>query len=786
MDKKSFLEFIDGKNIDIGNDQYISDPYIKIPLIQRDYVEGRKKENKKLEGENFLNIIFDTIQEKELMLDYIYGNIKKEEKGNREIWCFTPLDGQQRLTTLFLLYWYIGRIELEEKECIELMDKLKRFSYETRVSSKDFCMMLCDIGKQDTKDENNIGVKKLIQGKKEFYYDYNLDPTISSMLEILDKIEELYKKNNQYYYEKLENIKFSLLIMNNYGLTDELYIKMNARGKKLTDIENFKADFIEFIHKKNGKENFKFNKSKYNKRDCEYIEKFIWKFDNEWTDYLWENVCGKEKRKIDQYFKRIIYIYFLILYDIRNIDNKTKFIEDDKRIYISDFNDYDTFSFFEELIDNKETLERLERFLDCFLFSYKDIKDYSIPIWDNEYDFCSFNDKDNNESSIPYEKLLNIVAVELYINKSKKIIYNKEKGFFSLNSEVKDNIKDSNFDDFRKWMRVANNIIYNSDVDSDIAYKSCLRVIIKLSDHVDDIYNYLATTNDSYDSSKNQIEEEKLKCKLIIDNTNEEYENRFIDLESNSFLKGQIYFILDNNIKYKVLEKRSKMWEVIFNREYKFEKKSNGRDLLLIKNLILISLQGDTNMEYKIVDFDESEHYLKKALRSNKEYQKLFITMIDKVNENEVKELLKNNIKQVKSELSKMIINNDELIKWTLNNNGKGRYYYKNRDNQFSVGSTRASSQWVSLNTNRFKIQTFLFDESYNCDKRLENTNFVVCENSVFYKDDKEIVLKRDGTIEYKKGDKNFEQIKINYINDEDPVYGFKQWYNKKKKNNGG
>ena len=35
------------------------------------------------------------------------------------------------------------------------------------------------------------------------------------------------------------------------GLSDDLYIKMNARGKQLTDFENFKADLVGYIKNEN-------------------------------------------------------------------------------------------------------------------------------------------------------------------------------------------------------------------------------------------------------------------------------------------------------------------------------------------------------------------------------------------------------------------------------------------------------------------------------------------------------------------------------------------------------
>ena len=45
------------------------------------------------------------------------------------------------------------------------------------------------------------------------------------------------------------NIEFYKLSLDNFGLTDDLFIKMNARGKKLTTFEIFKSDMIAAIKK---------------------------------------------------------------------------------------------------------------------------------------------------------------------------------------------------------------------------------------------------------------------------------------------------------------------------------------------------------------------------------------------------------------------------------------------------------------------------------------------------------------------------------------------------------
>ena len=110
---------------------------IQIPMIQRDYAQGREEE---VEIRNrFLKSIFNAlVKDENLELDFVYGSIKELDKKIH----FIPLDGQQRLTTLFLLHWYIGNRELKDEEQGMLLATLKGFTYATRSSARDFCEKL--------------------------------------------------------------------------------------------------------------------------------------------------------------------------------------------------------------------------------------------------------------------------------------------------------------------------------------------------------------------------------------------------------------------------------------------------------------------------------------------------------------------------------------------------------------------------------------------------------------------------------------------------------------------
>lgn len=80
---------------------------IRLPRIQRGYVQGRKDEKGIGIRRNFAPALVDAIfGGNELSLDFIYG-VAEEDSGEGQ--SLLPLDGQQRLSTLLLLAWLCGK-----------------------------------------------------------------------------------------------------------------------------------------------------------------------------------------------------------------------------------------------------------------------------------------------------------------------------------------------------------------------------------------------------------------------------------------------------------------------------------------------------------------------------------------------------------------------------------------------------------------------------------------------------------------------------------------------------
>ena len=296
---------------------------IVIPMIQRDYAQGRENPEACRVRSRFLDALYQGVAKKPVVLDFVYGDIGKDG-------VMTPLDGQQRLTTLFLLHWYAAKREQLPYQAYKF---LENFSYETRYSARDFCQKLirdfcpgpgsCIYkgldsparqpdgnagGRQGKRPEGEIGEMQgnLPEGTKGrlsdeiidqhwFPLDWKCDPTISAMLVMLDDISEKFSSIKNL-WERLSGnaISFYFLPIKDMGLTDELYIKMNSRGKPLTMFEHFKAELERELSGMGG----------------DAAKAIGSKIDRAWTDLLWQ--YRADGHMVDDMFLR----YFRFVCDI--------------------------------------------------------------------------------------------------------------------------------------------------------------------------------------------------------------------------------------------------------------------------------------------------------------------------------------------------------------------------------------------------------------------------------------------------------------------------------------
>lgn len=252
---------IDNKNFN----EIVKNGQIRIPKIQRDYAQGRKQKDVNEIRASFVRSLLLVVMGKrdKALLDFVYGS----ERNN----AFEPLDGQQRLTTIFLLHWVLG-VKLEK-------DGESVLTYETRNTSAAFCkelikheaFLFIEEARQKTEQSKRIAEEEktksekkqdksllkahvyspaeIIQARDWFQWAWKFDPTINSMLVMIDTISAQidWSLDLDTCRKRLNNITFNHLDLGELGMSDELFIKMNARGKLLSDFDKLKSTLEEEI-----------------------------------------------------------------------------------------------------------------------------------------------------------------------------------------------------------------------------------------------------------------------------------------------------------------------------------------------------------------------------------------------------------------------------------------------------------------------------------------------------------------------------------------------------------
>jgi hypothetical protein len=524
---------------------------VLIPIIQRDYAQGRK--SKKEVRDSFLNALYDYLNDNKPNrdLDFVYGSLRNTDYGID----FIPLDGQQRLTTLFLLHWYLYQISDNTDKKTGFKNALLKngkstFSYETRRSSTDFCEALIkhdidfenfsESDKKLTGNKTDIFPSSIITNEPWFYLSWKYDPTIQSMLTMLDAIHKKFNGRKEF-FERLLNtenpiITFLFLNLREFQLTDDLYIKMNSRGKPLTSFENFKAKFEQHLEKDplNRKFFLEFDGSK-NEVSSKYY--FSHNIDTKWADLFWNyhDLQNRSNTNNDDTFDDELMNFIRVILTTQYAMNSE--------------------------VSSKNKDDGLEYLLGSQLGRKQ--PDYSEVVSFNKYDEL----KALTEDGI----LFLIDAFDSLANRNKKIklhLSNEYSHYFDENKVFENALKhdfESNHQrlcfhayirfliqnkndvsGIDQWMRVIHNLSHpeNTVIDSASDIAAAIKSIEYLLPHSKKILNFLKKENTTISLfSSWQVWEEKIKAHLIT--KSEAWKNKIEEVEKHRYFNGQIGFILE-------------------------------------------------------------------------------------------------------------------------------------------------------------------------------------------------------------------------------------------------
>ena len=532
--------------------KFIRENTIEIPIIQRDYAQGRI--GKEYLRVSFLKELKEALdnKEKSLKLDFVYGS---QENNHLQ-----PLDGQQRLTTLWLLHWYIA---LRVGKLGEASEILKKFSYETRVSSREFCKKLCEA---DFTQFIEGSVVDFITQQTWFYSFWKQDPTIQAMLRMLggttneeeakDNIEAVFKVEDfSEYWTRLTSeeapIAFYYQPLKDFGLSDDLYIKMNARGKQLTPFENFKADLIGYIEQESKKD------ETWNK-----LLNVPILLDTDWMDIFWKN--KSENYQIDEIYYAFLNRFFWNYYVSSSKETGSKIEQTDTYKYLNKDN-YTTYDSLENYKNSEgiiplELFEDLQTVLNNFgKYSQDKLLKEVIPNaqWETPFFF------------IPeYDEKGGIIGV----NQLQRII------FFAICKYFKEGEGEEN--SLKRWMRVVWNLVSGEDegglpqIRNIDAVKIAIDYIAIFDSH--NVYNSMLSKTliiDKTNEFQQRCNEEIEKAKKICEE--DTWEEKIITAENYAFFRGSIRFLFrdsQGNTDWRLFDQK---WENV-QRYFKSEKTADG------------------------------------------------------------------------------------------------------------------------------------------------------------------------------------------------------------------
>lgn len=563
---------------------------IIIPIIQRDYAQGRASSHNV--REMFLNALYQYLDENKPNrdLDFVYGSIIESKTSE-----FVPLDGQQRLTTLFLLHWYLAihAKKIDTFKTTLSVNNKSKFTYQTRTSSIEFCdaLVVNEVDLDNLLPSDSVlqnSLSKTIKNQPWYYLSWKNDPTVESMLTMLDAIHyKFYGKPE--FYERLLNtehpiITFLFLNLQEFSLTDDLYIKMNSRGKPLSAFENFKANFeqhlstIKLPAEKRYELNYKNKNQSSNLKDY-----FAYKIDINWANLFWNY--------------RNLYIH------PENTDESDNNSDDE------------IMNFIRIVFSNQyagdcknEKDENLEYLIGTSIARKR--KDYS-----NVFSFHKFIELNAiNADSIFYL----IDSLDKLENGNEKIkIWIQDKFYFDEEKIIQDVLKNDlssfqhrvqfhaylkylikfgtdNTRKFTQWMRVVHNLTSNTAIDGAEEVARAIKSINELLNNEDDILSNLKDSNLKVDFFLGrQVYEEKVKAFLIT--KSKEWLDAIIQAEKQPTLVGQIGFLLEFSgiLKY-FDDNRNCDWtededQKYFNAFIKYSQKSDA---------VLSFIGSDKNKDY--------------------------------------------------------------------------------------------------------------------------------------------------------------------------------------------
>lgn len=616
--KLNTLESLLSKGVCIeneGKEEFIPISMVFIPKIQRAYAQGRLSENEV--RSEFLDDIFATLTDKDaapMELSFLFGSKQSTADIHDG---FELLDGQQRATTLFLLYWYMST-----RENKSLPDFLHKFTYETRDTSRAFLdhitTSLIDIDSETP--------SRIIKGLKWFTDDYNCDPTIVAMLNMIDAIHLKYNALHcTNLSPQLNKLCFYVLMLEQFDMNDELYIKMNSRGLSLTAFENFKASIVKYMKEEKHDSKYTTNYGQTNQPFWLYFTTMI---DASWVDMLWRKEMD-DTGLIKTDDKAIGYRYFRFF-------NRYFFSKAAEHFAYSSNNRDSIIDFFYAITPQKDNGQtKLLCWKSCYiqLFdSYQDeISDCFIEIT-RIFEILHINQNliEDAVKQDPYGNLKDFCIDTDNYTLHKRVAFSAVMMFLAALPD-RCSFTDANVQTcFKQMLRVLFNVIENTQIEDILPAIGVIKNMSKLISSEGAVTENFYKPMTTFDFKTGQLAEEVLKAKEMFTSGkfDESWEKVFITAEQHSFFKGSIRFFFTPGIgSSSDFENRFNVIKTLFDgqgisSEYR-------KEHILIRAILAQINDWNGLSDMYITENAEKNKFLKNTIRRYERLRTMFCNYFD-------------------------------------------------------------------------------------------------------------------------------------------------------------
>lgn len=497
--KYPLLDILDFTNLE----QFI------IPELQRDYV-WKKSDVKDILSS--LDEAFDNDTNEKPYLGFIYAYNDKDYAFK-----YFLVDGQQRMTTIFLLFVACyHKLRKHLPDYILKNNKLK-IDYKVRQITHDFLISFVNHC-----EEYPEAYEFDICNQVWFHNEYSYDKTIMNIVNNYNFIRSWLNKYSDEQISKFvkfieDKVELSYFDIENGRQGEDIYIYLNSRGLNLEPNETFKAKYLSKI------EDFA-QKQEWGKK---------WEL---WQDFFWKH-RGNNSIDADEGFNE-----FLLQIQIINLCRLSKPLNEITESINSTTPNFNYLP---------QSLEEVEKYFQAFEWLVNSKK---VNIFFKKYERSNFLTSNSYRSQIYYFRLLPIIALIA-------------------------NIKVKNEDAIIRFIRFIYNISRkSSSIGKDISNQLPVAIKLMIEYGNSKTENYDVCDLIDYQKGRTVIinDEELMKLSIFknppTESSREEIENMFWNIEDHKVFEGEIIFLLNryydkvtNNLKLERLKQIWLVFQTLFN-----------------------------------------------------------------------------------------------------------------------------------------------------------------------------------------------------------------------------